>query len=177
MAQAFDAQKKIEAEKKAGRRPSLQELLRDVLVIPAGAANFEVKASTKAGASMMGRPLPRDILLTAVMPHMHWLGKDFTFTAVLAGEKTRIPLIRIDRWNLNWQGTYAFKEPIKIPKGSWFEVVARFDNSDANPSNQSKPAKLVRWGDGTSDEMCIGIFEWIAVEGDSEPEFRKRDGG
>ena len=139
------------------------------LVIPAGAANYEVKASTKPGASVMVRPLSRDILLTSVMPHMHWLGKDFTFTAVLPDGKTRIPLIKIDHWNFNWQGTYAFKEPIRLPKGSWFEMEAHFDNSDSNPANQNKPAKLVRWGEGTNDEMCIGIYEWIAVEGEPEP--------
>jgi mono/diheme cytochrome c family protein len=167
--QAMAAQKKIEAAKKEGRRPSLQELLGDVLVIPAGTANYEVKASTKPGASLMGRSLRRDILLTSVMPHMHWLGKDFTFTAVLPDGKTRVPLIKIDHWNFNWQGTYAFKEPIRLPKGSWFEMEAHFDNTDANPSNQSKPAKLVHWGDGTNDEMCIGIYEWVQVEGDTEP--------
>ena len=103
------------------------------------------------------------------MPHMHWLGKDFTFTAVLPDGKTRIPLIKIDHWNFNWQGTYAFKEPIRLPKGSWFEMEAHFDNTDSNPSNQSKPAKLVKWGEGTNDEMCIGIYEWVPVEGDPDP--------
>jgi Copper type II ascorbate-dependent monooxygenase, C-terminal domain len=173
--QAMAARETIEAAKKAGRRPSLRDLLRDVLVIPPGNANYEVKASTKAGAGMMGRPLRRDILLTAVMPHMHWLGKDFTFTAVLPDGKTRVPLIKIEHWNFNWQGTYAFNEPIRLPKGSWFEVEAHFDNTDANPSNQSKPAKLVKWGDGTTDEMCIGIYEWVPVEGDTAP-IRKGDG-
>jgi hypothetical protein len=167
--QMMAVQSKIEAAKKAGNRPSLNDLLSNVLVIPAGKPNHEVKASTKAGASMMGRPLRRDILLTGVMPHMHWLGKDFTFTAVLPDGKTRVPLIKIEHWNFNWQGTYAFKEPLRLPKGSWFEVEAHFDNTDANPSNQSKPAKLVRWGDGTMDEMCIGIYEWVPVEGDTEP--------
>ena len=114
---------------------------------------------------MMARPLDRDILLTSVMPHMHWLGKDFTFTAVLPDGKTRIPLIKIDHWNFNWQGTYAFKEPIRMPKGSWFEVEAHFDNSDTNPANQNKPPKVVRWGEGTNDEMCIGIFEWVVDRG------------
>ena len=133
-----------------------------------------MKGSTKAGAGMMGRPLRHDILLTAVMPHMHWLGKDFTFTAVLPDGKTRIPLIKIDHWNFNWQGTYAFKEPIRLPKGSWFEMEAHFDNTDANPSNQSKPAKLVTWGEGTNDEMCIGIYEWVPVAGDTEPRPEER---
>lgn len=171
--QVMAAQQKLAVAKKAGRRPAIHDLLGDFMVIPAGEANYEVKASTRPGSGLLGRPLRRDILITSVMPHMHWLGKDFTFTAVLPDGKTRIPLIRIDHWNFNWQGTYAFDEPIRVPKGSWFEMEAHFDNSDANPANQNKPAKVVHWGEGTNDEMCIGIYEWIPVEGDPEPE-RKR---
>ncbi len=166
---AMAAQQKILAARKAGKSPSMSEFFGDILVIPAGETNYEVKASTKLGSGVMVRPLQRDIMIISVMPHMHWLGKDFTFTAVLPDGKTRMPLIKIDHWNFNWQGTYAFKEPIRVPKGSWFEVEAHYDNSDANPANRSKPAKLVRWGDGTGDEMCIGIYEWIAVKGDPEP--------
>jgi hypothetical protein len=176
MNQAMAAQAKMQEARKAGKRIGILELFRavDAIVIPAGSANYEVKASTKPGSSMMARPLDRDILVTSVMPHMHWLGKDFTFSAVLADGKTRIPLIKIDHWNFNWQGTYAFKEPIRIPKGSWFEVNAHFDNSEANPANQNKPPKVVRWGEGTGDEMCIGIFEWVVVEGQPEPDRRRR---
>jgi hypothetical protein len=147
------------------RRPGLNEFLGEVLVIPAGEANHEVRGSTREGA-MMGRPLRRDVLVTGVMPHMHWLGKDFTFDAVLPDE-TRIPLIRIDRWDFNWQGTYAFAEPVFLPEGSWLEVVAHFDNSAENPANPHDPPVTVRWGDGTNDEMCIGIFEFLpATEAD-----------
>ncbi|MDX2039507.1 MAG: ascorbate-dependent monooxygenase [Isosphaeraceae bacterium] len=160
--QALAARRKLEAAKQAGKRPSFDDMLRDVLVIPAGKADYTVEASTKAGATQMGGPLRNDILLTAVMPHMHWLGKDFQFTAVKP-DGTRVPLIRIDRWDFNWQGTYAYDKPIPLPKGSWFEMVAHFDNSDANPANPSKPAKKVQWGEGTNDEMCIGIFEFISL--------------
>ena len=173
MTQAIVVQQRIAAARKAGRHPGILELLRDVLVIPPGTPNYEVKATTKPGTDMMARPLRRDILLTAVMPHMHWLGKDFTFNAVMPDGKTRIPLIKVDHWNFNWQGTYAFKEPIRLPKGSWFEMEAHFDNTDSNPYNQSKPAKLVKWGEGTTDEMCIGIYEWVPVEGDPEPMLKK----
>ena len=145
MNQAMAAQAKVKEAQKAGKRIGILELLRavDAMVIPAGATHYEVKASTKPGASMMARPLDRDILVTSVMPHMHWLGKDFTFTAVLPGGKTRVPLIKIDNWNFNWQGTYAFKEPIRIPKGSWFEVEAHFDNSERK-SSQPKQASQDR---------------------------------
>ena len=72
-------------------------------------ANYEVRGSTQPVPGVMNRPLDRDILITSVMPHMHWLGKDFTFTAVLPDGKTSIPLIKIDHWNFNWQGTYALQ--------------------------------------------------------------------
>src|SRR5262249_6623752 len=123
MTQGMAAQAKVQEARKAGKRIGILELFRaiDAIVIPAGSAHHEVKASTKPGANLMGRALDRDILLTSVMPHMHWLGTDFTFTAVLPDGKTRVPLIKIAHWNFNWQGTYAFKEPIRIPKGSGFE--------------------------------------------------------
>jgi hypothetical protein len=108
------------------------------------------------------------------MPHMHWRGTDFTFWAVLPDEKkTRVPLIKIDRWNFNWQGTYAFTQPIRLPKGAWFEMEAHFDNSTNNPQNPDKPPRLVSWGDGTNDEMCLGIFEFVPV--DTEPAPRDRE--
>jgi hypothetical protein len=176
--QALAARAKVQEAEKAGKRIGVLELFReiDAMVIPAGSPHYEVKASTRPGANLMARPLDRDILITSVMPHMHWLGKDFTFTAVLPDGKTRIPLIKIDHWNFNWQGTYAFKEPIRVPKGSWFEVEAHFDNSDTNPANQNKPPKVIRWGEGTNDEMCIGIYEWVVVEGEPEPERRRGRG-
>ena len=142
--------------------------MKDVLVIPPGQANYEIRGAT--GRSVVSRPLSRDVLMTAVMPHMHWLGKDFTFTAILPDEQhTRVPLIRIDRWNFNWQGTYAFAEPIRLPKGTYFEMLAHFDNSDKNPSNQNKPPKTVHWGEQTNDEMCIGIFEFVNADAADAP--------
>ena len=64
MKQALAARAKVEEAKKAGKNIGILELLRDVdaMVIPAGSTHYEVKASTKPGASMMARPLDRDIL-------------------------------------------------------------------------------------------------------------------
>jgi len=152
---------KARAAHAAGKRISLNDTLENVLVIPAGEANHSVKGSSKEG---MGRPIGRDILVTSVMPHMHWLGKDFEFNAILPdAQATRVPLIKIDRWDFNWQGTYALVEPIRLPKGTYFEILAHFDNSQANPANPNHPPRTVHWGDQTNDEMCIGIFEFIPV--------------
>ena len=160
---------KIMAE---GRRPTLEEMFEDVMVIPPGVPNYEVKGSSKT-SRMMGRPIGRDILLTSVMPHMHWLGKDFTFWAVLPDEaKTKVSLIKIDRWNFNWQGTYALANPVRLPKGSYLEMEAHFDNSEANPANPTHPPRQVTWGEQTTNEMCIGIFEWVVAEGSDAPPAR-----
>ena len=163
---------KFQAAMASGKRPSLEDTFQDVLVIPAGEANYEIKGSSKAGR-MMGRPLSRDILVTSVMPHMHWLGKDFTFSAVLPDEAhTRVPLIKIDHWNFNWQGTYALAEPIRLPKGAYFEMEAHFDNSDTNPANPSHPPKQVTWGEQTTNEMCIGLYEFVVADGADAPASR-----
>ena len=161
LVQALKARTMIEAAKASGRQPSFDEMMHEVLTIPAGDPNYEVRAT--AGGSIASRPLSRDVLLTSVMPHMHWLGKDIALTAVKP-DGTRVPLIRIDRWDFNWQGTYAFVEPIPLPKGTTLEMIAHFDNSADNPANPSSPPRTVTWGDQTNDEMCLGLYEFMNVE-------------
>ena len=67
-----------------------------------------------------------------------------------------------------------YSEAIDIHEKNGKEELS-FRNTDENPANQSKPAKLVNWGDGTTDEMCIGIYEWVPVDANSKPNVRKRD--
>jgi hypothetical protein len=128
-------------------RPGL--LSRPNLRIPAGDANHEVKGTWTAGY---------DAHLLSVIPHMHWLGKDFLLEAILP-DGTRSTLIKIDNWDFNWQGTYEFASAVAIPKGTKIAMAAHFDNSEKNPKNPSKPPVEVRWGEQTTDEMCIGFLQ------------------
>ena len=123
--------------------------LRPNLNIPAGATHHEVKGTFT---------IDDDSHITAVIPHMHWLGKDFTLTAKRP-DGTKTTLIKIEQWDFNWQGTYDFVTPVAVPKGTTIEMLAHFDNSDANPANPSKPAVAVHWGEQTTDEMCIGFLQ------------------
>jgi hypothetical protein len=41
---------------------------------------------------------------------------------------------------------------------------AHFDNTAENPANPHSPPKVVSWGDQTTDEMCIGIFEFVVAD-------------
>ena len=118
--------------------------------IPAGEASYTTTASM---------PVPSDVTLRSVMPHMHLLGRDIRVFATLPGGQ-ELPLVHVPDWDFNWQNSYAFKEPVKLPRGSKVTLEARYDNSDKNPRNPNSPPKPVRWGEQTTDEMCLAYLNF-----------------
>lgn len=114
--------------------------------IPAGDKNYRLTARSE--------PLPVDVNLLAVAPHMHLLGRSMKAQAVLPDGKA-VPLVWIKDWDFNWQMAYGFLQPVRIPKGAHIEVESIYDNSADNPFNPNSPPKDVRWGEQTTDEMCL----------------------
>ncbi|MGH9836609.1 MAG: thiol-disulfide isomerase [Blastocatellia bacterium] len=119
-------------------------------VIPAGASNHEVRAS---------KTFEEDVYLYSMMPHMHVRGKDFTYTAVYPDGRSEI-VLRVPRYNFDWQLDYELKKPLFLPKGTRLDCVAHFDNSAKNKFNPD-PTKDVRWGDQTWEEMMIGWYTTV----------------
>ncbi|HEV3167657.1 MAG TPA: ascorbate-dependent monooxygenase [Isosphaeraceae bacterium] len=128
-------------------RPSL--FSRPKLLIPAGESNHEVTGTAT---------VEYDAHVIAVLPHMHWLGKDFLLKATRPDGST-VTLIKIDDWNFNWQGSYEFVSPVALPAGTRLDMLAHFDNSAQNSKNPNSPPKDVSWGEQTTDEMCIGFLQ------------------
>jgi hypothetical protein len=124
--------------------------------IPAGAPNHQVRSQVKFAT---------DVKLVSFHPHMHYRGKDFEYRAVYPTGETEI-LMRVPRWDFNWQMTYFLKEPKLLPRGTVVECVAHFDNSPNNPYNPNPNVK-VTYGEQTWDEMMSG---WIEVTFDPEKE-------
>jgi mono/diheme cytochrome c family protein len=118
------------------------------IVLPPGESNIEMKAAWE---------VPVDVIARNVSPHMHLLGRDMQISVKFPDGKVQ-DLIRIDDWDFNWQYTYHFEKPIDIPKGSVVFLVSHYDNSTGNPRNPNHPPKEVRWGEATTDEMCIGFL-------------------
>jgi peroxiredoxin/mono/diheme cytochrome c family protein len=119
------------------------------LAIPKGANNYEVVATTtfKKEAEVLG-----------FMPHMHLRGKDIEYRLIYPGGRSAT-LLRVPRYDFNWQTTYRLKKPLKVPPLSRIQVVAHFDNSADNPNNPD-PSKPVYWGEQTWDEMMIGFVDY-----------------
>ena len=145
------------ARKPVDQRVRSIPILNRGFVIPAGAPRHEVRASFTV-------PANQNLHALGISPHMHLLGREMTVSATYPDGTVR-PLIRIDDWDFHWQGGYDYVEPVPLPGGTRVDLVAVFDNSAGNRRNPSKPPREVRWGEGTTDEMCIAF---LRVTVDSE---------
>jgi len=92
--------------------------------------------------------------------HMHQLGKHAKL-AVENNDGTEECLLEIPDWDFNWQGSYFLKEPVLIEAGDKLSLECEWDNSAENQSvidGELQEPKDVEWGEGTGDEMCLGII-------------------
>jgi hypothetical protein len=126
------------------------------LQIPAGKADFKTEVALVT---------PVDLEVLGVTPHMHFLGKSMRVWATLP-DASEVKLIRIDDWDFNWQGQYQFKQRVKLPKGTVIHLAAEFDNSAENPNNPNEPPKDVKWGEQTTDEMCLAFLQYATANPD-----------
>jgi hypothetical protein len=90
--------------------------------------------------------------------HMHTLGSSGS-VSIIRSNSQREPLLQIPRWDFNWQQTYIFNKPVKLSAGDQLEVECHFDNTAAHQmivDGQRLRPRNVNWGEGTTDEMCLG---------------------
>ena len=126
------------------KHPMLIQLEHDGgLHIPPGSKNFTVDDHLT---------LPVDVDLIAIYPHAHYLGKVIEAWATLP-DGMRRTLIRVPDWDINWQATYEYRQPIYLPKGTTVAMRIRYDNSAENIRNPNQPPVLVEAGNRIQDEM------------------------
>ena len=135
-------------------------------VIPPGDPNYEVKSSWTA---------KEDVRILDLMPHMHFRGKDFIYTAVYPDGRSEV-VLSVPRYDFNWQMVYRLNQPLYLPKGSRLDCVAHFDNSANNKYNPD-PAKEVRWGPQTWEEMMIGWFDYVNDKENTDADMARASAG
>jgi peroxiredoxin len=126
-------------------------LATDRIDIPTGAKRHRIIQSTR---------LKTDIHLYTVVPHAHYLCREFRLAATLP-DGTNQPLLWITDWDLDWQDQYRYAKPVRLPRGTLLTLAAYFDNSEENPRNPHRPPRRVRYGVGTNDEMCACHLEFL----------------
>jgi len=131
------------------RVPIVVKLESKSIDIPAGESNYVIEDSYV---------LPVDVSVVSVYPHAHYLAREMRGTATLP-DGTVKPLIWIKQWDMRWQDQYRYNEPLSLPRGTTLRMRFTYDNSDAN-ARSPRPARRVKWGQHSTDEM--GAL-WVEV--------------
>ena len=116
--------------------------------IPPRTDNYPVVARARA---------TRDLTVTSLRPHMHFRGKSIQYKVTYPTGESEI-LLRLPRWDFNWQLTYTLEKPKLLPKGTVIELLGIYDNSANNPFNPD-PNALVVYGEQTWNEMLGGLMD------------------
>lgn len=95
----------------------------------------------------------------AAAPHMHLLGRSLklTLNPGSAGEKT---LLNVTNYNFDDQSSTVLKSPIAVKAGDTIRVECTFDPTlrQKIPQLKTLAPRYITWGEGSSDEMCLGVI-------------------
>ena len=72
-------------------------------------------------------------------------------------------LLSVPVYDFNWQHTYVFSKPVRVPAGASLKTVAHWDNSALNPNNPN-PASEVVWGQQSNQEMQTVAVTYVVDE-------------
>ena len=118
-------------------------------VVPPGVTAFRVTGNYT---------LPRAAEITEITPHSHLLARWMEVRAWLPNEQKPQLVIRVPKWDYNWQSPYFFERPQPFPAGTRFEVECLYDNSEANPQNPFSPPRPVWNNEQVTDEMVLPMM-------------------
>ncbi|MEP7092273.1 MAG: hypothetical protein ABI776_19380, partial [Nocardioidaceae bacterium] len=96
--------------------------------------------------------------IRAAAGHMHLLGRSIRIEVDPGTPRART-VLDIPTWDFDNQGAKPVR-PVHLVPGDTVRVTCRHDQSlrDLLPSFQGQPEKYVVWGEGTTDEMCLGLL-------------------
>jgi Copper type II ascorbate-dependent monooxygenase, C-terminal domain len=97
----------------------------------------------------------------AVAGHMHLLGKSIRVELNPGTPRAKV-LLDVPVYNFDDQSARPLATPVTVKPGDTYRVTCTHDATIRAKLPQLKPLKprYVVWGEGTSDEMCLGIVIW-----------------
>jgi hypothetical protein len=95
----------------------------------------------------------------AVAGHMHLLGRSIS-VELNPGKPTARKLLDIPVYDFDDQAIRPLATPVRLKSGDVLRVTCTHDAAlrARVPQLKQLPPRYVVWGDGTSDEMCLGIL-------------------
>lgn len=95
--------------------------------------------------------------IRAVGGHMHLLGRSITVD-INKGTPDARRILEVPVWDFDEQGAIALEDPAEVKPGDTLTVTCTHDQAmrDVLPALKDIPDRYVVWGEGTTDEMCLG---------------------
>ncbi len=92
-----------------------------------------------------------------IQPHMHLLGVAFTMV-LNPGTPQEKTILNVPNYNFNYQKAYNVT-PIPVSRGEQIQINCSYNPELAEelPILRKAPPHFVTFGDGSSDEMCVGV--------------------
>jgi hypothetical protein len=109
-------------------------------------------------------PIYQSGYIVRASAHMHLLGASFKMT-LDPGTPDAKTILDVPDYNFHYQRAYNLATPIKVAPGDKVQVTCTYDPTLAQelPTLRKVAPHFVTWGDGSSDEMCLGLTETSAT--------------
>lgn len=106
-------------------------------------------------------PVTRPGLVHALGGHMHLLGRSVR-VELNPGTPDARTLLDVPVYNFDEQAVRPLPEPVAVKPGDVYRVTCTHDVTlrARLPQLRDSPPRYVVWGEGTSDEMCLGLVIW-----------------
>jgi hypothetical protein len=104
-------------------------------------------------------PVSDSMTVYAVLGHMHLLGRSIK-VELNPGTATARTLLDVPAFNFDDQRYQPMPTPVEVKSGDTVRVTCTHDATLRRklPQLRKLPPRYVVWGDGTSDEMCLGLL-------------------
>jgi hypothetical protein len=103
-------------------------------------------------------PIGKSGYIVRTQAHMHLMGRSFTMV-LNPGTSGARTVLNVPNYNFDYQKAYNLNSPIPVKAGDRLQINCTYDPRLAQqlPILRKAPSHYVTWGDGSSDEMCLGV--------------------
>jgi hypothetical protein len=90
---------------------------------------------------------------------MHLLGRKLKMT-LNPGTSGEQIIIDVQKYNFDDQSPIPLRTPLEVKRGDVIRIECTHDPKVRQliPSRKNLPPRYVTWGEGSSDEMCLGVL-------------------
>ncbi|MDO8307929.1 MAG: monooxygenase [Actinomycetota bacterium] len=108
--------------------------------------------------------VPEDMIVYAAAPHMHLLGSSMTIESN-PGTPRAQTLLDVPRYDFDRQGATWLAQPVLLGAGDALRITCTWDTALRRllPAFAGVKPRYVTWGEGTTDEMCLGVLSASTV--------------